>query len=79
MVYILVTALVAVNIAYLFLLDRRDRRHDSQVNRLLQRVQAPEQAVLEHAAHVAPEREGPLFTNEFSDDQDALDLMLGES
>jgi hypothetical protein len=52
----LLTALVAVNAAYLLLLDRRDRRDREdraadrrQVQYLLQRIQAPELAVIEHA------------------------------
>lgn len=79
MLYLLLAALLVVNTGYLIVLDRKDRRFDAQVNRLLQRIQAPEQAVVEHSARVAPEREGPLFTNEFSDDQDALEYTLGPS
>lgn len=70
-------ALVVVNVMYVWLLDRKDTRYDAQVQRLCQRIQAPEQAVLEHA--VTP-REGPLFSNEFSEDDQFLEgLMDGRS
>lgn len=68
---LLLAALIAVNIAYLALLDRNDRREraeraaaaeraDAERQVLLQRIQAPEQAVYEHATskpaatHVPP-------------------------
>jgi len=78
MLYALLAALVAVNAGYLFLLDRKDRRFDEQVSRLLQRIQAPDQAVLEHSVMTSPKREGPAFENEFSEDEAHLeDIRLG--
>lgn len=47
------------------LLDRKDRRHAHQIAELCQRVQAPEQAVIEHAAKPS---EGPLFVSPFDDE-----------
>jgi hypothetical protein len=41
----LIVALVAVNVLYIRHMEAKDRRHDSQVDRLLQRIQAPEIAV----------------------------------
>lgn len=54
MIIALLTALVAVNVAYLVLLDRRDTRDRSERATLLQRIQAPEAAVYEHAAPMLP-------------------------
>lgn len=61
----LLAALVAVNIAYLVLLDRRDTRDRSERAVLLQRIQAPEAAVYEHAAPMLPpDPEGLPMTDE---------------
>jgi hypothetical protein len=45
LVGVFLTALVVVNVLYVRHLEAKDRRHDSQVDRLLQRIQAPETAV----------------------------------
>jgi hypothetical protein len=50
----LLIALVAVNIAYLVLLDRRDARDRVERATLHQRLQAPHAAVAEHHAQVVP-------------------------
>jgi hypothetical protein len=46
----LLTALVVVNVLYVRHLEAKDRRHDNTVDRLLQRIQAPEVAVAQAAA-----------------------------
>lgn len=72
----MIELLVIVGLAAAFLVasDRKDRRHQEQVQKLLQRIQAPEQAVLEHAAQERPE--GPLYRTEFDDDMDHLNAVL---
>jgi hypothetical protein len=62
----LLAAFVAVNIAYLVLLDRKDTRcrleRDSDRDErqvLLQRIQAPEAATYEHAAQRLPADPSP--------------------
>ena len=62
----LLAALVAVNIAYLVLMDRNDVRAQTErdANReerqtLLQRIQAPEAAVYEHATRDLPDDSSP--------------------
>lgn len=54
MLIVLLIALVAVNVAYLVLLDRRDTRDVAERAVLLQRIQAPEAAVYEHATRDLP-------------------------
>jgi hypothetical protein len=76
MTFALLIALVVINGLYVLHLERKDRRHDSQVNGLLQRIQAPERAVLEHA-EVRP-AEGPLFSNEWSEEEDRLEEIFAE-
>lgn len=51
-------ALVVVNVGWLWLVDRKDKRHDTQLSRLIVHVQAPEQAVA-HA--MAIPIDGPLY------------------
>lgn len=58
MLIALLAALVAVITAFLVTLDRRDKRHDAQLTRLLVHVQAPERAVA-HATSVVSD--GPLY------------------
>lgn len=50
----LLIALIAVNVAYLTLLDRRDSRDRVERASWLQRIQAPHAAVYEHHAAVTP-------------------------
>lgn len=54
MTYALLVALVVgiagLNVLYVRHLEAKDRRHDEQVNRLLQRIQAPEVAVAQAAS-----------------------------
>jgi hypothetical protein len=50
----LLTCLVAVNVAYLVLLDRKDARDRDERQVLLQRIQAPESATYEHAVQQLP-------------------------
>ena len=59
---------------FLYANDRKDRRHAEQVQKLCQRLQAPEQAVLEHASQ--ERTEGPLYRTEFDDDMDHLHAVL---
>lgn len=51
--------------AFVLLVHKLGVRHDARVDRLLQRIQAPEQAVIEHAA--VP-HDGPLFVSPFDDE-----------
>jgi hypothetical protein len=51
--------------AFFVLINRMTVRHDNRVDRLLQRIQAPEQAVIEHAAQPDPDR--VLFVSPFDD------------
>lgn len=46
MITALLAALVAVNILYLLVLDRKDKRHDRHVTRLLQYRHDPKTAAL---------------------------------
>lgn len=48
MIFALLAALVAVNVAYLVLLDRKDGRDRVERANTLQRIQAPEAAVVQH-------------------------------
>lgn len=41
---------------------------------LLQRIQAPEQAVIEHSTAKRPA--GPLYVNEFTDEQDEIEEIM---
>lgn len=54
-VVVLIAALIAVNVLYIRLLDRKDARQDRQVQRLCQRIQAPELAVIEHDRPPTPD------------------------
>ena len=71
----LLAALVAVNLAYVWHLERKDRRHDSQVNRLLHWVHSPATASLEQA-HVS--YDGPRHSNEFREEQARLLQLVGD-
>ena len=46
MIIALITALAAVNIAYVWLLDRKDKRHAQQIDRLLMWRHDPKAAAL---------------------------------
>lgn len=66
MLFALLAALVAVNIAYLVLLDRNANRRTLELAAerderavLLQRIQAPDAAVVEHAQQRAHPDENP--------------------
>ena len=59
MIIALLSALVAVNIAYLVLMDRKDARDREERQTLLQRIQAPEAAVYEHATRDLPDDSSP--------------------
>lgn len=48
MILALLVGLVLVNVGYLVLLDRRDKRDSIERANLLQRIQAPEAAVVQH-------------------------------
>lgn len=67
-------ALLSLNAGYLVLLDRKDKRHLAQVQTLCQRIQAPDQAVIEHSE--TKTFDGPLYSNEFSEEEDRLEAML---
>lgn len=61
MLYALIVALVAINIAYLIVGDRKDKRvHDDREREraeradLLQRIQAPQAAVIAHHQATVP-------------------------
>lgn len=54
----LLAALIAANITWVWLIDRKDKRHDAQLTRLLVHVQAPERAVA-HATSAPVD--GPLY------------------
>ena len=62
MTFALTAALILTVLAFVVLLDRKDKRaharqerHDKQVERLCQRIQAPELAVAHHDAEQAPD------------------------
>ena len=76
MTFALLAGLILVNALYVVHLDRKDKRVDVQVNRLLQRIQAPERAVLEHA-EIRPQ-EGPLYSNEWSEEEARLEALFGD-
>lgn len=75
-------AALLVIVALLVIIDRQGRRHHEELQAhrleiagLCQRLQSPETAVLHYAAGQS-EREGPMFTNEFDEDEKALEAML---
>jgi hypothetical protein len=51
---LLIAALIVALAGHLWLLDRRDRRDREERQTLLQRIQAPQAAVYEHHAGLAP-------------------------
>lgn len=53
MIFALLAALVIVNVLYVLHLERKDRRHDEQVGRLLMHIQAPEMAVAQRQVETA--------------------------
>lgn len=59
MTFVLLAALVAVNVAYLMYLDRNDKRAHAERADLLQRIQAPQAAVAQHHQQQAPPRREP--------------------
>jgi ABC-type transport system involved in cytochrome bd biosynthesis fused ATPase/permease subunit len=63
----LLVALVVVNVLYVLHLERKDRRHDAQVDRLLQRIQAPEIAVAT-AAQQIPTADPPAVHPDLDED-----------
>lgn len=65
MTIVLLIALVAVNITWVWLVDRKDRRHDVQITRLLVHVQAPQEAV----AHATSTVSGSVLYLAPEDDQ----------
>lgn len=60
----LLTGLILVNAGFLVLLDRRDSRDRDERSVLLQRIQAPEQAVYEHAVTEHAEGSGLPMSDE---------------
>lgn len=68
----LIFAVVAVNVAYIVFLDRRDQRERVERAHLLQRIQAPEAAVYQHATQHAPEDQGayPATDEEIAEQQE---------
>lgn len=72
----LLLILPVVVLACLWALERKDRRHTELVERLCQRIQAPEQAVLDHTASLASSDE-PLFVP-VDDDEAWRDLREGQ-
>jgi hypothetical protein len=69
LIYSLLAALVAVNIAYLVFLDRKDARERAERQTLLQRIQAPEAAVVEHQVrHAEPDEPYPLTDEEAAEE-----------
>lgn len=72
----LLAALVAVNVAYLLLLDRKDKRDRDERQVLLQRIQAPEAAVYEHATRNSDEPEdGMPMTDQMVADDEARQAL----
>lgn len=69
---LLLAALIAVNVAYLWLLDRRDSRDRAERASWLQRIQAPQAAVYEHHAAVTPPE--PAATPFPMSDEELADL-----
>lgn len=57
---VLLVALAFVNFAFLWHLERKDRRFDDSISRLLQRIQAPGQAVYENTVVPADGASLPL-------------------
>lgn len=81
MIALLLIALVAINVAYLVLLDRNDIRAGLEREMLLQRIQAPELAVAQHAQPDMSESQGvPLFDDDeqYWRDRDAREMEMAE-
>lgn len=66
----LLIALGVVNLAWMVLLERKDRRHDSQVTRLLMHVQVPKEAAMQ--AMMQPQVPAPEFHSEFTEQTEHL-------
>jgi hypothetical protein len=62
---------------FLALLDRKDRRHAAEIQVLLQRIQAPEVAVAQHASVTSePDETLPLSDDEMDDEvREAVERM----
>lgn len=80
---LLIVCLLVFAAGHFWVLDRRDQRAKSDrdaerevANRLLQRIQAPQQAVVDYAPQ--NKVEGPLFSNEWSEEEERLDVLLAE-
>ena len=73
MIY-LAGALVLLNVVWIFVLDRKDKRHDAQMGRLLVHIQAPQQAVMQQMPQL-PEPEY-RFQNEFTEQQEHLQDLV---
>jgi hypothetical protein len=71
-IYALATALIAQTAAFMWVFDRKDKRERDERQVLLQRIQAPEAAVYEHATRSIPEDEGayPASDEEIADQQE---------
>jgi hypothetical protein len=73
-IFALLAGLILINALYVVHLDRKDKRVDAQVNRLLQRIQAPERAVVEFS-EIHP-TEGPVYSNEWIEEQENLEALF---
>lgn len=67
--------IAAIVAGFLYASDRKDKRHAEQVQQFCQRIQAPEQAVLEHAA--IERTDGPLYEREDDFERARLELLIG--
>jgi hypothetical protein len=76
---VLIIALVAINVGYLILLDRRDKRERAEREGLLQRIQAPAAAVAaHHVAQVGAVVDGdglPMTDEEIAEQQEAARVV----
>jgi hypothetical protein len=70
----LTAALILTLAGFLVIVDRKDKRHDKQLTRLLVHVQAPERAVA-HA--ITAPADGPLYLP--PDDDEAWNTAHGKA
>lgn len=74
---VLTAALIAETFAFVWYLDRSSKRTDAERQTLLQRIQAPEVAVMQHATETAgPDETAPVDEFELDpEEKEAIELM----
>lgn len=74
MIYALAIALIAQTAAFVWIIDRKDKRERDERQVLLQRIQAPEAAVYEHATQNAPEDQGsyPMSDEQLAEEEERV-------